>query len=125
MVALVIEAHVTALTDNRTYKDILSESPNLNYSIDIKLPDWDSQKILDIYLTKRTTVNEDLELSTDSSDDSSDSDKTDKTTEEQEVAPSTSSTRPKTTTKTASTIQQKRKKIIPRRETKITNPLKI
>ena len=110
MVALVIEAHVTALTDNRPYKDILSESLNLNYGIDVKFPDRDSQNILDIYLTKCFTVNGDLKLSTDSSDDSSDSDETEKTNEEQEVPLSTSSTRPKTTTKTASPTKHKHKK---------------
>ena len=50
LIALVIEAHVASIGDSRPYNEILSESLRLNYGLDIKLPDRDSQKILDIYL---------------------------------------------------------------------------
>ena len=51
LVALIVEAHVTALTGDRPYNEILQESLKLNYDLDVKLPNRDSQKILDMYLT--------------------------------------------------------------------------
>ena len=50
MVALVIEAHIASIGDGRPYNEILSESLRLNYDIDVKLPNRDSQKILNVYL---------------------------------------------------------------------------
>ena len=50
IVALVIEAHVTAICDKRPYNEILSESLRLNFDIDVKIPHRESQKILDIYI---------------------------------------------------------------------------
>ena len=50
LVALIIEAHIAAITNDRPYNDLLSESLRLNYDLDVKFPDRDSQKILDIYL---------------------------------------------------------------------------
>ena len=55
LVALIIEAHVAAITGDRPYNDILSESLRLNYNLDAKFPDRDSQRILDIYLTAGQT----------------------------------------------------------------------
>ena len=51
LVALIIEAHIAAITTDKPYNDILSESLRLNYDLDVKFPDRDSQKILDMYLT--------------------------------------------------------------------------
>ena len=65
LIALVIEAHVASIGDNRPYNEILSESLRLNYGLDIKLPDRDSQKILDIYLNpghQPVTNNEDMDI---------------------------------------------------------------
>ena len=70
LVTLIIEAHIAAIGDKRPYNDIISESLKLNYDLDIKLPDRDSQKILDIYL------NPDADQTTDSDSDS-DEDRTD------------------------------------------------
>ena len=50
IVALVIEAHIASIGDKRLYNEILSESLKLNYDIDVKLPNRDFQKILNIYL---------------------------------------------------------------------------
>ena len=50
MIATVIEAHIASIGDKRPYNEILSESLKLNYDIDVKLPNRDSQKILDVYL---------------------------------------------------------------------------
>ena len=50
LVALIIEAHIAAITNDKPYNEILSESLRLNYDLDVKFPDRDSQKILDIYL---------------------------------------------------------------------------
>ena len=50
LVALIIEAHVTVLTGDRPYNEIIEESLKLNYDLDVKLPNRDSQKILDMYL---------------------------------------------------------------------------
>ena len=50
LVVLIIEAHVASLTGSRPYGEILSASLRLNYDLDVKLPDRDSQNILDLYL---------------------------------------------------------------------------
>ena len=54
LVVLIIEAHVTALTEERPYNEILTESLRLNYDVDVKLPNRDSQKILDLYYKPTT-----------------------------------------------------------------------
>ena len=59
MVALVIDAHIASIGDKRPYKEILSESLKLNYDIDVKLPNRDSQKILNIYLNPEQQKTED------------------------------------------------------------------
>ena len=53
MLAIVIEAHIASIGDKRPYNEILSECLKLNYDIDVKLPNRDSQKILDVYLNPR------------------------------------------------------------------------
>ena len=67
MVALVIEAHIASIGDKRPYNEILSESLKLNYDIDVKLTNRDSQKILNIYLNPEQQKTEDS-----NTDDSSD-----------------------------------------------------
>ena len=59
MVALVIEAHIDSIGDGRPYNEILSESLRLNYDIDVKLPNRDSQKILNVYLNPEQQKTED------------------------------------------------------------------
>ena len=65
--ALVIEAHIASIGDKRPYNEILSESLKLNYDIDVKLPNRDSQKVLNIYLNPEQQKTEDS-----NTDDSSD-----------------------------------------------------
>jgi hypothetical protein len=44
-----MEVHIANLAGHRNYSDILSESLKLNFDIDTKFPDRDSQKIFNIY----------------------------------------------------------------------------
>ena len=68
MVAIVIEAHIAMIGDKRPYTEILLESLKLNYDIDVKLPNRNSQKIIDIYLNPGQQKTEDS-TTDDSSDD--------------------------------------------------------
>lgn len=71
IVLLVIEAHVAAITGDRPYNEIITDSFKRNYDIDVNLPDRDSQKILDIYLKtdQETTTNVTMESDSDSDSD--------------------------------------------------------
>ena len=71
IVLLVIEAHVAAITGDKPYSEIIQDSFRRNYNIDVNLPDRDSQRILDIYLTtgKETAHNVTMESNTDTDDD--------------------------------------------------------
>ena len=59
MVAFLIEAHIASIGDGRPYNEILSESLRLNYDTDVKLPNRDSQKILNVYLNPGQQKTED------------------------------------------------------------------
>ena len=56
MTALILEAHIAALSGKRKFGDILSESMKLNFQIDVKFPDRNSQEIFNIY--KNRTEND-------------------------------------------------------------------
>ena len=56
LIALILEAHIATLTGKRRFGETLSESLKLNYDIDAKFPDRDSQEILNIYLDRSDTT---------------------------------------------------------------------
>ena len=58
MMALILEAHIAALTDQGSFPQILRESLRLNFDIDVQFPDRDSQKIFNAYMN-RPTIDED------------------------------------------------------------------
>ena len=95
LVAIVLEAHIAAIGDHRPYSDILSESLRLNYDIDVRLPQRDSQKILDLYMKPTQDLN-----------DSDDNDKMDETT----IPPPTHHCSP---TKTGTKPRAERRKLSP------------
>ena len=73
LIALILEAHIATLTGKKRFGDTLSESLKLNYNIDTKFPDRDSQEILNIYFDKSTNTTErpmetDQQQSTDNED---------------------------------------------------------
>lgn len=70
IVLLTIEAHIAALSGDRPYNEILAESFKLNYDIDVKLPDRDSQKILNMYLKTDKTADKQDHTETESETDS-------------------------------------------------------
>ena len=69
IVLLVIEAHVAAMTGDRPYNEIIADSFRRNYDIDVNLPNRDSQKILDMYLTTNRETRHDVTMEQDSHDD--------------------------------------------------------
>ena len=64
LIALILEAHIATLTGKRRFGETLSESLKLNYDIDAKFPDRDSQEILNIYLD-RSDATTDKQMETD------------------------------------------------------------
>ena len=49
MTALILEAHIAALSGRQRFGDLLSESLRLYFNIDVKFPDRNSQDIFNIY----------------------------------------------------------------------------
>lgn len=49
LTALILEAHIASLTGQGRFGDLLSESLHLNYKIDAKFPDRDSQRVFNLY----------------------------------------------------------------------------
>ena len=65
LIALILEAHIAALTGKKRFGDTLSESLKLNYDIDTKFPDRDSQEILNIYFDRTDdTTDQQMETET-------------------------------------------------------------
>lgn len=54
IVALILEAHIASLTGNGTYSQTLSDSLKANFDIDLKIPDRDSAKALNLLLDPHT-----------------------------------------------------------------------
>lgn len=50
MTALILEAHIASLTEPHSYSKILSDSLKLNFDIDAKFPDRNSQQIFNMYI---------------------------------------------------------------------------
>ena len=49
MTVLILEAHIAAMTGQKKFGEYLSESLRLNFDIDVKFPDRNSQQIFNIY----------------------------------------------------------------------------
>ena len=49
MTALILEAHIAALSGRRKFGELLSESLRLNFNIDVVFPDRNSNEIFNIY----------------------------------------------------------------------------
>lgn len=52
MTALILEAHIASLTRPGTYAKNLSELMKLNFDLDVKFPDRNSQEIFDLFMKK-------------------------------------------------------------------------
>jgi len=118
LTAIILEAHVACMTGQGRFGQVLSDSLKLNYDIDTKFPDRDSQKIFNMYMDSKTTPTPYNSTDENYSSTSSDSDMeteqaiapppTDKS-----VRPKTTKTKPKSPKKTTQTAKQKRKATSP------------
>ena len=95
LIALILEAHISTLTGKKRFGETLSESLKLNYDIDAKFPDRDSQEILNIYFDKTDQpMDTDLITTTDSDDETNAKTKAKKAKKRQRTTPTTSNEQP-------------------------------
>ena len=68
MTALILEAHIAALSGRRKFGDLLSESMKLNFNIDVRFPDRNSQEIFNLYRNRSPHDITDSDISIDNNE---------------------------------------------------------
>ena len=66
MTALILEAHIAALSGKKKFGELLSESMKLNFDIDVKFPDRNSQDIFNLYINRNEQEETESDISIDS-----------------------------------------------------------
>ena len=65
MTALILEAHIAALSGRRKFGELLSESMKLNFDIDVRFPDRNSQEIFNLYKNRNSQDDTESDISID------------------------------------------------------------
>ena len=111
MTALILEAHIAALTGKKKFGEYLSESLRLNFDIDVKFPDRNSQQIFNIYQDRMDNDKTESDITIDDSD-----------TMDTETQPTKRKQKDLTPTEDKSQPKPQRQKTSKRRDSKTSQP---